>query len=288
MVGQHNSISMNYLRQLFLPTVILFNYAYAQVPETKAVPLDAATLESKEFLPAFSLVLKTQYPIQHAIGLEFGTPGLMTGYVGFGQFSRHYVITALEALPSNNENQEARKRLIQDKLRNGFVFELGTHYHILKRKGLYAGINLQFQRFSMRATPQELVEEYDFGDTQGLGEELQDALEGNEFLQYFYEDTQVKAVVNPVQLGITLGKRFQFKKNPRLSLSAELSYQLNLASRSKLESDDFLGQIILTNFVSPILDEGTEDSFGSFNLPSLSIRLNYMLGDYVYKKKPKK
>ncbi|MEM9932288.1 MAG: hypothetical protein AAF824_01695 [Bacteroidota bacterium] len=276
------------LRQLLLLSCLFSSqlcWGQVEEDEKSAVILDSLIASKGQYVPAFSLSLKTQYPIQHAIGLEFMTRGKVSGYIGLGQLSRAYVATATELLPDQNANQEARKQFIQEELRNGFVFELGTHYHILKWRDVYVGLNLQFQRFSMVSTPQELVEEFDFGNSQGFAEDLQEAVETNDLIRYFYEDTKVKAVLNPIQLGFTMGKRFRFKRRPRWSIHTEFSYQINLASRARLDSDDFIGQLIVNNFINPILDEGTEDSFGSFNLPSISIRLSYSPGEYVFRRK---
>lgn len=250
----------------------------------KLAKMDTLDVETARYLPAFTFNLKTQFPVQHAIGLEFSTPAMISGYIGIGQLSRAYVVTATEFLPARDENEEVRKQFIEDKLKNGFVFEIGAHYHFMKWKDVYVGLNLQFQRFSMESTAQELVEEYDFGDSQGFGDDIEELLEGNDLVREFYEETQIKAVVKPIQMGITVGKRFQFKKAPRLSLHTEFSYQLNLSGRSDLESDSFLGQVILNNFAGPVLSEGTAESFGSFNLPALTVRLSYALGEFAYKK----
>jgi hypothetical protein len=134
------------------------------------------------------------------------------------------------------------------------------------------------------ATPQELVEEYDFGDSQGLTDDIQNQLEGNVFMQNFYENTIIEPIIRPIQLGITLGKKFYFRKASRLFLDLEFSYQFNVTNNVKIKSESFIGQILVDNFISPILDEGSNDSFKGFNLPSLSFRLGYQLGEKIYRK----
>ncbi len=283
------------IRVLLLPFVFLSFTSLAQ--ETRVWEIekhdkymaekrrqDSLNVLSRRYVPAFAASFKSQFPIQHGIGLEFNTPSMLSLYVGFGLLSRLYVTTATDFLPAEDENEAVRKQFIKDKMQNGFVFELGTHYHLMKWKDVYFGLNLQFQRYTLPATPQELVEQYDFGDTQGLGNDIQDQLDDNDFLQDFYENTEIIPTLRIVQVGFTVGKRFHFKRVPKLGLLAEFSYQVNLASSMKLNSKSSIGQIILDRFVSPILDEGTSESFGSFNLPTLTLRLNYQLGPKVYTK----
>lgn len=248
---------------------------------------DSSALLSQKYVPAVNLSVKSQFPIQHGIGLEFNTPAMVSAYINMGQLSRFYVVNATQFLPAEDEADAIRKQLIKDKLKNGFVFELGSHYHFTKKKDLYVGLNLQLQRFTLPTTAQELVEEYDFGDDLGLRNDVSDLLDGNDFLRSFYEETIIEPTIRLVQLGLTVGKRFHLKKAPRVGLYAEFSYQLNMASSIKLNSDSRVGQLLLDNFVSPILDEGTAASFGSFNLPTLTFRLSYQLGEKIYYRKSK-
>ena len=247
--------------------------------------LDSMAVRTQAYLPAATINFKSQFPIQHSIGLEFNTPIFLSTYIGFGQLSRSYLVIATDFLPDDDPAQATRKQFIKDKLKNGFVFELGTNYHFSSRRHFYAGLNLQFQRFTLPATPQELVEEYDFGDSQGFTDDIQSQLEGNDFLQNFYENTVIEPVILPIQLGITLGKKFYFKKATRLFLDVEFSYQLNLSNNVNIKSESFIGQILVDSFISPILDEGSNDSFKGFNLPSVSVRIGYQLGEKIFRKR---
>ncbi len=246
--------------------------------------LDSIAVHNRAYLPGATINFKSQFPIQHAIGLEFNTPIFLSTYIGMGQLSRAYLVTATNFLPDDDPAQATRKQFIKDKLKNGFVLELGTHYYFSKQRNFYAGLNLQFQRFKLPATPMELVEEYDFGDTQGYLDDIQSQVESNIILQDFYENAILEPIISPIQLGITLGKKFYFKKASRLFLDVEFSYQLNISNNVKIKSDSFIGQILVNNFITPILDEGSNDSFEGFNLPSLSFRLGYQLGEKIYRK----
>ena len=240
-------------------------------------------MQNRAYLPGATINFKSEFPIQHAIGLEINTPIFLSTYLGIGQLSRAYLVAATNFLPDDDPAQATRKRFIQDKLQNGFVLELGTQYHVWRRQKLYAGLNLQFQRFKLPATPKELVEEYDFGDTQGFLDDIQGQLEDSPFFQDFYENALLEPTIAPIQLGITVGKKFYFEKAPRLFLDVAFSYQLNISNRVRINSDSFIGQIIVDNFIAPILEEGSNDSFQAFNLPTLSVRLGCQLGEKVYR-----
>ena len=95
------------------------------------------------------------------------TPFFFSGHVGVGLLSSFYAKSALEFLPEEDETQLKRRELIQDRLKDGFVFEFGVQYHVLPWRNFYAGLNLQVQQFKVEATPRELAEEYYFCDTQG-------------------------------------------------------------------------------------------------------------------------
>ena len=255
-----------------------------QVLKSDEKKLDAKAVQNRAYLPRATINLKSQFPIQHAIGLEFNTPIFLSTYFGIGQLSRAYWVTAINFLPDDNLAQATRKQFIKDKFKNGFVLELGTHYHFMRRRHFYAGLNLQFQRFALPATPMELVEEYDFGDTQGFSDDIQNQLEVNGFLRDFYENAILEPIVYPIQLGITLGKKFYFKKATRLFLDIEFSYQFNVSNNVHVKSESLIGQILVNNIITPILDEGSADSFKGFNLPALSLRLGYQLGNKIYSK----
>lgn len=229
------------------------------------------------------LDLKVQFPIQDAIGLGFISPGRLSGYMGFGMLSRAYTVTALDLIPAKNDNEKVRQQFIKDKLENGFVFELGGYYHFQRLKGFYTGFFLQFQRFTMSVTPQEMVENYDFGDTQGLSDNLQEILDNNEAAQSFYENTILVPTVRPIQVGLAVGKSFQLRKIPRLTICPELSYQMNLTTKSSIESDSFVGQIIVNQIISPILSSGSSANFKGFNVPGLTLKISYELGKTVHR-----
>ena len=228
--------------------------------------------QEKSFL---ALNAKTQFPIQHALGIEIINKKGLSFSFGMGQLSRGYTVAAMNFLKAENENDEQRKQFIKDKMNNGLVVEFGSNYYPKNTKDFYFGVNLQLQRFTLPATAQELIENYGFAD-QIDQETLDDALE-NSLVEFFYENTIVEPIVKPVQLGLLVGKKFRFKKMPNLFLMTELNYQFNLNTNTTFESPTVVGQIIIDSFIEPNFDPSTAESFEEFNLPSLSIRIQYLL-----------
>ncbi|PSL18787.1 hypothetical protein CLV60_12916 [Dyadobacter jiangsuensis] len=221
--------------------------------------------------------LKSQFPIQQAIGLEVMVKPKLSGYLGFGQFSRFYTTVALNALPNKKVEQQMRRKFIKDNLRDGTVFETGLAYHFAKRNRFYAGLNFQNQKFTLPSTTQQLVENYDFLDAQGRKDKILDLIEKNARLREFYETTRIISKVTLQRLGITLGRRFGFSKIPRFGFHTELSAQWNIGSGTAIESSSPIGNILIKQFAEPILQERTQESFSSFFLPSLTLRVSYAL-----------
>lgn len=254
-----------------------------QLLESGMGGLDATAINQGKFLSHGTVHLKTQYPIQHAIGVEVATPFFLSGHLGIGQLSSFYAKSALEFLPEEDESQLKRRELIQDKLKDGFVFEFGVQYHVLPWRNLYAGLNLQIQQFKIQASPQELAEEYDFGDTQGFREEILGLIENVPVLSSFYENTVLSPSLTAIQLEAKVGKRIHFKKMKSVFLDVEVSYQTNLSAAASVNTSSTAGEVLMENFIKPILEEGTEDSFSSFSFPTVGVRISYQIGDKVYR-----
>ena len=104
--------------------------------------LDSMAVRNQAYLPAATINFRSQFPIQHSIGLEFNTPIFLSTYIGFGQLSRSYLVIATDFLPDDDPAQATRKQFIKDKLKNGFVFELGTNYNFSRRRHFYAEIGI--------------------------------------------------------------------------------------------------------------------------------------------------
>ncbi len=247
--------------------------------------LDTLAIIQHKYVPSVMLKLKTQFPIQHAVGIEIVTDAKISMHASIGQFSRFYTVVALETLAQNDENQEIRQEFFKERLRNGLVIELGSNYFFLKR-GYYAGLNFQFQRFSLSGTLEELVENFDFNDTQGFGNDIQELVGQNQNLQNFYEQTTVYPTFSPLQMGFTLGKRFRFKKHPGLGLHFELGYSFNVLPRVKVETDNFITQTLMDRFVNPLIQNSATESFSTFNYPTISFGISAGLGKIIRPKTP--
>lgn len=228
-------------------------------------------------IPGILVGAKSQFPIQQAIGLEFVSPFNISAYAGIGQYSRYYTVLALDLLPGKNENQLSRKQFIKDKMENGSVFEIGSAYHFRKIRGFYAGLTIQFQKFSMTSTTRELIEEYDFGDSENKREALLDLVDRNPRLREFYQDEPVTSVIRPIQIGLHVGKRFVFRRLPKLGVHLELAGNRNVGTSSSVQSVSALGNVIVQQFAAPIVEKKSKESFRSLTLPTVSLRATYAI-----------
>lgn len=239
---------------------------------------DSVRLLTRRFLPKTMLGIKTQFPIQHALNLEMriGNTPLSTQF-GIGQFSRFYTLIALNMIDAKTEGAQVRKDFIKVRLRNGSVIELGLMAHHIQKR-FYGGLSLQFQRSSMAATPEELVEQFDFADDSDLRSNIDSLVAKHQIVADFYTSTVVYPTICPLQMGFVLGKLWRFK-NPRLALHAELGYSFNLATPLKIEGKSgFLVNLLLDSYVNPLVKGQNAKSFSSFRYPSLALRLSYGLG----------
>jgi hypothetical protein len=257
---------------LYFSFIFLLSFAEGTLAQ---IPGD--TVPKKKLAQILTASLKSQFPIQQAIGLEVMTKMKLAGYLGFGQFSRFYTTVALNALPNKKVEQQMRREFIKDNLRDGTVFEAGLAYHFPKRREFYAGINFQNQNFKLPSTTKQLVENYDFLDGQDRKDQILDLVDNNARLREFYETTEIISKVTLQRLGITIGRRFGFRKTPRFGFHAELSGQWNIGSRTAIESSSLIGNVLVNQFAEPILQEKTKEGFSSFFLPSLTVRVSYAL-----------
>lgn len=239
---------------------------------------DSSRLLTRRFLPKTMLGFKTQFPIQHAINLEMrigNTP--LSAEFGLGQFSSFYTLIALNVIDAKTEEAQVRKDFIKARLRNGSVIELGLMAHQIQNR-FYAGVNLQFQRSSLAATPEELVEHFDLAGDSGLRGNIDSLVAKYQIVADFYTSTLIYPTIRPLQLGLVVGKLWRFK-NPRLAIHAELGYSFNLAAPIKIEGKSgFLVNLLLDSYVNPLVEGQSAKSFSSFRYPSLALRMCYGLG----------
>lgn len=243
---------------------------------------DSIALENKDFSYPVDLYLKTQFPVQHALGLRFTHESGIELLGSFGIFSRSYTLIALEFLEDENSTENERQEFFKDRLRSGTVIEFGAGYFHFP-SGFSGSLTFQFQRFSISATSEELINNLDFGDELVDDSELQDALEDSETLEDFYYNETVYPTIRPIQLVLNIEKKFRFRKVPRISLSVAFSFSMNIATRTSIEANSTLGTIIMDNYVNPTLKQSSTESFGTFNLPSLTLQLNIGLGKLIRK-----
>ena len=98
-----------------------------QVLKSEKEEMDSIAIQQRKFLSSTILYLKTQYPIQHGIGLEVATPFFLSTHAGVGQLSRFYTRSALEFLPQEDDTQVKRKEFVQDRLEMDLFLNSGQN-----------------------------------------------------------------------------------------------------------------------------------------------------------------
>jgi hypothetical protein len=96
----------------------------------------------------------------------------------------------------------------------------------------------------------------------------------SQFLTNSY-NSKTNSNVNPIQLGFLLGFSIKIGKSEKLFLNPEVNYQINLYTKTKVSANNPIGNILVNNIINPTLKKGSEESFGTFKLPSLSLKLVY-------------
>jgi len=267
---------------LLIYLVLLDHQGMAQSSgqQKRAMQANLSTISShpndqKPFVPRLRISVKSQFPLQQAIGVEVISRKRLSGYLGYGQYSRFYTRLMLDQLPGKSLSQQARRTFIKERVQNGRVIELAGMYTPRVRQRLYGGLSLQFQRLSIYSTPQELVEHFDPSHSNGNYDKIQNLVDNTPFLKKFYETEVVYPEIRPIQVGILIGKQFVFSRLPRLGLHLEMSYQLTVQTTASVEGGGRLAQFLMTNYVNPILAQKAAESFSNFRYPTLALRVSY-------------
>ncbi|BDD11474.1 hypothetical protein FUAX_39060 (plasmid) [Fulvitalea axinellae] len=241
---------------------------------------DSLAIGKNEYMRNSQLFIKTEIPIQYAIGYQYAFKSgiLLNGSIGV--FSRTYATIAMDFMPSEDPAEKQRMDFFQANLYGGAVLEFGMGYQ-LRKSGFLGLASIQFQRFGVRATAKELIDNLDSEGSFNDLDDLEDRLSGSSLLSDFYYEDELRPVIKPTQFRISFGKMFRLKSVPRLSVTAFVSYNFNLSSSIKVETDSSIGSIILDNFVNPTLENSSGISFSQFQYPSLTFQFSYEFGRVI-------
>lgn len=270
------------IRLLLIYIVLWSNQAIAQraVQSKSGIQTSRSTLsprpgQQKLFVPRLRISVKSQFPLQQAIGIEVISQRKFSGYLGYGQYSRFYTRLMLDQLPGKSLSQQARRTFIKERVQNGRVIELAGWYTPPIRQRLYGGVSVQWQKLSLYSTPKELVEHFDPGNSNGYLDKIQHIVDNSPFLEKFYETEVVFPEIRPIQVGILIGKQFMLSRLPRLGLHLEMSYQFTVRTTASVEGGGTLAKFLMTNYVNPILQQKASESFSNFRYPTLAARVSY-------------
>jgi len=239
--------------------------------------LDSLALVHKQYLFRSQAYLKAEFPLQVAIGYEHIIPNGMAfhGSVGLSPkaFSQFLVNLASEDVLDPELSDFLEKRL-----RNGSVIEFGSGYYHLK-SGFFASLGLQFHRYSISSTMDELVETMDLG-MQAEEIDIEELLDNSQALSDFYYQETLYPTFRNTNLALSAGKLFRFRAIPQLSLSTMISYSLRLDNNISIEANSPIGRGLTVNLVNPLLSENMPEN-GPVGFPTLSLRVNYLFGEII-------
>ncbi|MDO5977796.1 hypothetical protein [Flavivirga spongiicola] len=192
----------------------------------------------------------------------------------WGIYSKEYLALLLNFAPNDKPDEKARRDFIKKRLNSGSVIEIGLGYQHLKTD-FFGLISIQFQRFSISGTANELITNLDLEGQFSDLLLLENLIKNSILLRPFYNEKILHPIIDLTQLQFALGKTFRFESLPRISISALFSYNFNIANSVNIESNSFIGQTIIDLFVNPTLEKSSDLNFGSLNYPSLTLQLNY-------------
>lgn len=251
-----------------------------QIERTReAKKQDSLAIVDKRFLYPSQFYLKTEFPIQTAIGYQFMTPVGLAFHGSVGLYPRAFTKVVLNLVPDDRPNAQLTD-FLEDRLRNGSVIELGTGYYSLK-SGFFGLLGLQFQQYSFSATLDELVETLDVGEQlSSNGTDFTEMLETSPTLSTFYYDETLYPTFRPLNLAVSGGKLFRFSAVPQFSVKLAIAYSFNLRTKFSVESSSPVGRLITSNVINPLLAENAQAS-NTVGLPTVSLTVCYQFGELI-------
>ncbi|MEL6654499.1 MAG: hypothetical protein AAFQ87_27240 [Bacteroidota bacterium] len=237
---------------------------------------DSLAIAQRKYLYQSNLYFKTEFPIQLALGYQFTGKKGISFHASTGLYPAAFTRVLLNQAPAETQAEADFQAFISDRLQNGSVNEIGFGYTSLQ-SGLYALISLQFQRFSIETTTNELIENL---DTELDAATLEEQFEALPALENFFYEESIYPTFRPTNLVLSVGKTFRFAAIPRFSLSTHLSYGINLSSSLQVEANSFIGNTVANSFINPGLASSNQN-IAFRGLPSLSLRVNYHFGGMV-------
>lgn len=238
--------------------------------------LDSLAITHKKFLYSSSLYAKIEFPTQLALGYQYIAKQGLAFHGSLGLYPSAFTRVLLDVAPEGQIEDNALQDFFTDRLENGSVTELGVGYYVLK-PGLFVLASLQFRKFSISTTTSELIENLsaDFDPS-----DLEAQIAENDILETFFYEETVYPTFRPIMLQLSVGKIFRFSSMPRISLSTQLSYGINLNTSIRVEANSFIGNTVMNNLVNPALAD-SEQAFEIRGIPSLSLSLNYHFGRLI-------
>jgi hypothetical protein len=239
--------------------------------------VDSMAFFNGEILPGAQLKISTMFTLTIGGGAEFAINRFTSLHVSYGTMFDPYMNLLFDRFESRSTANPEQIAFIRANYAGGRVWTLGTNLHFRK---YYVGPFLQSQKFIMKSTSRTFVETL----APDRAQEINDlAIHSPDIVENFYNYSEIKAAVYPVQLGVQLGKRFLFKQVPQLSIATEFGYSFNIDAKGKIDSRNGAIGDFLNNIVGPVINESLEKRFNSIQIPTASLSIIYNIsytGDY--------
>ncbi len=149
-------------------------------------------------------------------------------------------------------------RLIKNAFQIGFLVDMGVNYHF---RDNYIGTYGQWINLTAADTPIDLIENY-FGIVFPIPE----------FIPGFIPEISLQSEL--FQAGLLYGRIFHLKEHPHIEIHAEAAISKNLASKSKLSSEN-----TEVDFINIEIDKALDKTYSRYAyIPSINIYFVYKFG----------
>lgn len=229
-----------------------------------------------------SMRLGTEFPLQHYIGVNYQHNEKFSADFSYGINDTPYNDELYDwiRVPSD---KESLKDFLQDITEDGNVLSLGVNYH---KDNWYFGIKAQYIKLYGSGSYKEIINSDLVREGLASGEKtlLDSVLTAldNPIARLFVNlDDQVEIESSLFQLGLKVGREFQFK-NPKLSMHLELGLTANMRASTRTSYDQNLVSSIESFALNQVTGSNRDQILENIDLITKGDQLNEFFEDYAY------
>mgnify|MGYP001361437455 CR=1 FL=1 len=228
------------------------------------------------------LRLGTEFPLQHYIGVNYQFNPKFSADLSYGIVDSPYNNELYDwiKVPSKHE---ARKDFLQEITDDGSVIAFGGNVH---KNKWYFGIHCQFIKLNASTSYEqllvnELIQEELSSSEQALLDSVLMLLKGPFGRFIFNLDERVSMESSLFQLGLKIGRQFQFK-NPKWSMNVELGLTANMYTKTETFYDRNLVSRVENLARTQLSSEDSEQILKHLNFDERGEQVNEFFRDYGY------